>query len=74
MSSDPRLLLGSDWYPHSGILSGINISIISRAYQLFGSTIESLALARYPFPINRTLQMKLEDDGIVSALSSVFQF
>jgi len=69
MSSDACLRLDRYWHPYSGILSGVNISTISKAYQLFGSTIELLALTNKPSRGNKTLQMKLEEDGIVSARS-----
>ena len=74
MSSDARLHLDHNWYPGYSTLSGVNISLISKAYQLFGSTIDLLAFTHNRFMSNETLQMKLEDDGIISALSSVFQF
>jgi len=56
-----------DWIP--AILSGANFSIISKAFQLFGSTIEFLAYKVDPYAAHKTLQMRLEDDGIISARS-----
>jgi len=70
MSSDAHHILvidKRDWIP--AILSGANFSIISKAFQLFGSTIEFLAYKVDPYAAHKTLQMRLEDDGIISARS-----
>ena len=72
MSSDAQLsLLLNSYYPFSAVLSGSNISIISKAYQFFGETLKALGYDASIFNDdlagNETLQMKFEDDGIVSS-------
>jgi len=72
MSSDAQLsLLLNSYYPFSAVLSGGNISIISKAYQFFGETLKALGYDASIFNDdlagNETLQMKFEDDGIVSS-------
>jgi len=69
MSSDAYLCVGPSWHPNSVILSGVNISTISKVYQLFGSTIDLLALTDNLSLGNKTLHIKLEEDGIVSVRS-----
>jgi len=54
-----------DWIP--AILSGANFSIISKAFQLFGSAIKLLAYKVDPYVAHKMLQMRLEDDGMISA-------
>jgi len=54
-----------DWIP--AILSGANFSIISKAFQLFGSAIELLAYKVDPYVAHKMLQMRLEDNGMISA-------
>jgi len=65
MSSDTQLsLLLDPYYPFSGALSGGNISIISKAYQIFSETLKALAYDGGAFedPAGgpETLQMKFK--------------
>jgi len=72
MSSDPQisLSLATHCYPVSAVLSATNVSIISKAHQIFGETLKALACDDsifYGLADKETLQMKFKYDGIVSA-------
>jgi len=67
MSSDTHLVLILDNILFAAALSGTNISIISKAYQLFGGTVNALAHDFSNLVGDEMLQFQFEDDGIASA-------
>jgi len=74
MSSDALISFSLSFDRHhvSAVLSGTNVSIISKAHQIFGETLKALAYDDSIFYGSSlmgyaTLQMKFEYDGIVSA-------
>jgi len=67
MSSDTQLVLILDNILFAAAWSGTNVSILSKAYQFFGRTVNGLAHDFSNLVGNEMPQFQFEDDGIVSA-------